>query len=200
MKIVLLAATALAAMVSQASAYMVTEYTAFAPLASIYAPIATTSSGSYDQDVTTSVNGVRRSPFIGTAYAGNAFDAVRANGTATFSVSAFGGSNGALGTFAFIFGSPDSYNTLTFKLGGNTVLSLSGNQIGSMTRTGYYLTEISDIGSYDTVTFGSSANSFEFAALSPVPLPASAPMFGAALIALASLGYVAKRKQAVAAA
>lgn len=32
-------------------------------------------------------------------------------------------------------------------------------------------------------------------ALSPVPLPASAPMFGAALLGLAGLGYAAKRKK-----
>ena len=35
--------------------------------------------------------------------------------------------------------------------------------------------------------------------LSPVPLPASAPMFGAALLALAGLGYAANRKKAAAA-
>ena len=34
--------------------------------------------------------------------------------------------------------------------------------------------------------------------LSPVPLPASAPMFGAALLGLAGLGYAAKRKKAAA--
>lgn len=36
--------------------------------------------------------------------------------------------------------------------------------------------------------------------LSTVPLPASAPMFGAALLGLAGIGYVAKRKKAAATA
>ena len=47
----------------------------------------------------------------------------------------------------------------------------------------------------DTFVFTNTTTS-----LSAVPLPASAPMFGAALLGLAGLGYVAKRKKASATA
>jgi hypothetical protein len=72
-----------------------------------------------------------------------------------------------------------------------------------------------DMGSYDTavgnngvfITMGEAQGSTSLiglsegvAGLSPVPLPASAPMFGAALLALGAAGYGLKRKKAAASA
>lgn len=201
MRTLLLSACALFGLAAQAQAYTIDEYTAFAPLPSTYAPTALVSSPLYEQNVTTSIPNVRLSPFEGTSYAGRAFDAVESNGSATFAASSFGESSGARGTFTFVYGSPDSYNTLVFNLLGGGTLSLSGSDIGATPQNGYYLTRISGIGAYSSVTFGTgSTNAFEFAALSTVPLPASAPMFGGALLALAGLGYGAKRRKAAAAA
>lgn len=51
-----------------------------------------------------------------------------------------------------------------------------------------------------TISFGEGAATVSGSPLSLVPLPASAPMFGAALVALGGIGYAAKRKKAAAAA
>ena len=201
MKTIFLTTIALAACAMQAQAYTIDKYARFAALPLTYAPAALTSSPLYDQDVTTSITNVRLSPFEGTSYAGRAFDAVESNGSATFAASSFGQSSGTNGTFAFVYGSPDSYNTLTFNLIGGGTLALTGSNIGETPQNGYYLTRISGIGAYSSVTFGTgSTNAFEFAALSAVPLPASAPMFGGAILGLAGLGYAAKRKKAAATA
>lgn len=78
--------------------------------------------------MTTTITGRHLSPFGGTSYAGRAFDAMKANGSATFAASSFGQSSGSLGTFAFVFGSPVGYNTLTFNLvGGGTVPLIGGD-------------------------------------------------------------------------
>lgn len=201
MKVLLFSTAAVIGLAFQAQAAIVTDqYQAFAPLGATSAPHATASSGAYEEGQTNST-GSRLSPFAGTTYDGRAYDAVEAGGTATFSASSFGGSNGAAGIFKFVYGSPDSYNTLTFSLGGQDFLTIQGSDIGGTPQSGYYLTQISNIGAYDAVTFGTgNTNAFEFAALSNVPLPASAPLFGGALLALGAVGYAFKNKKVASAA
>lgn len=73
----------------------------------------------------------------------------------------------------------NDYSHLQISLGAGTYsLSVSGDGVGGL-----------------PAGFGVRVDS-----LSAVPLPASAPMFGAALIALGAVGYAAKRKKAAAAA
>ena len=47
---------------------------------------------------------------------------------------------------------------------------------------------------FDAVRLVSTSPAFEYANVSAVPLPASAPLFGAALMALGAVGYGLKRK------
>ena len=175
--------------------------------------------------LTQSYSGIARSPFEGTSVPSRAYDAVTYGGGdasyATFGeqftfpgegtdrialLSSFSTPFGTgSGSFTFLYGSPDSYNTLQFlDLAGNVITSFTGSQLtnpNTPTGLGYQLTTISAEGfNYSAVRFETTQNSFEFAAVSAVPLPASAPMFGAALLALGAIGYGVKRKKAAAAA
>ena len=140
------------------------------------------------------------------------FDAVLAGGSATFpsfaleelavrrlvSFSTFGAGSG---TFSFIWGTPDSYNGLSFDTNSGTK-SFDGSVLGSFANGGgSYFATVSGLGQYYSTTFTTGQqNAFEFAAVSAVPLPASAPMFGAALLAVGLVGYGVKRKKTNAAA
>ncbi|MCW6509700.1 hypothetical protein [Lichenifustis flavocetrariae] len=114
---------------------------------------------------------------------------------------------------------PGTY-TVMFNLGGNdrgdgdktTTVSLGGTtQSYTLASNAGFLTESFTAmvsGSASALSFtevGSSDNIGNIldnvsVSVSSVPLPASAPMFGAALLALAGFGYAAKRKQAATAA
>ena len=115
-------------------------------------------------------------------------------------------------SLGLLWGSIDTSNRVTFDNGD----TLTGAQIQALAfgfaGNGYqgpggsaYVLAI-ESNPFTSVTFSSDVTSFELASvvasvekISPVPLPASAPMFGAALLGLAGLGYVAKRKKAAAA-
>jgi hypothetical protein len=72
---------------------------------------------------------------------------------------------------------------------------------GSPTQSGYEVVTISGLtGGVVGAEFSSDTNAFEFASISNVPLPASAPMFGAALVALGAVGFAVKRRRSAAAA
>lgn len=124
-------------------------------------------------------------------------------------------------TLSFLWGSPDSYNTLTF-------LDKNGNVIGSITGTGVTTGPASfnavdglitpQTYGHDQVTFtdsslfyavvlSSTTNAFEFADLSinlistelqQTPLPATLPLFASGLGALGLLGWRRKRRATVA--
>lgn len=117
-------------------------------------------------------------------------------------------------SLALLWGSIDSSNLVTF---GNTAGdTLSGSQVQALAagfagngfqgpRGSAYVVAVSD-SPFTSVTFSSGVTSFELASIvasvgqiSTVPLPASAPMFGAALMGLAAMGYAAKRKKTAAA-
>lgn len=203
MRHLLLGAVALLGLATQAHS---------APIPATNAPTAYDYNSNYAEGVTDSVGGLRLSPFAGTSADGRPYDVVYGNdsddfgfGTggisALYSPTQFFGSNGEAGVFKFLDGSPDDYNYLVFfNSTTNTITKLSGGQIAPVTGSGFQVVTLTGLGAYDTVGFGSlNQNAFEYAALSAVPLPASAPLFGAALLGLAGLGYGLKRKTAAAA-
>ena len=102
---------------------------------------------------------------------------------------------GVRSTLSFVWGSPDTYNTVEFLLGGNvvdsfTVVGLTLAQLfparfGTTGATATF-SNIGRLGIFDAVRFKSSTyNAFEFASLSAVPIPA------AGLLLLTALGGVA---------
>lgn len=174
-------------------------YNALPADGSYFAPTAVASTAPYSPDVTGSIGGIRTSPFNDDT---TRYNSVGANGSATFGVlppapspsedaqvfnAAFvngppsSGFGTGSGTFTFVWGTPDTYNRLSFYNGATLLDTVTGSGNG----TGSYLATVSGLGSYDRVVFESiGQNAFEFAAVSPVPLPASLPMFGGAVLAL----------------
>ena len=115
-------------------------------------------------------------------------------------------------SLGLLWGSIDTSNSVTFDNGDTftgaqiqaLALGFAGNGYQGAGGSAYVLAVESD--PFTSLTFSSGVTSFELASvvasverISPVPLPASAPMFGAALLGLAGLGYAAKRKKAAAA-
>ena len=98
--------------------------------------------------------------------------------------------------FAFLWGSPDDYNELTFFLDGQEVLTFLGTVVQPPIAVGSAFVEFK--GKFDAVSFFSDGkNAFEWSSMSAtaVPLPATVWMM---LAALGSLGFVARRKRAAA--
>lgn len=190
MRTFLLAATAVAALCSVAQAATL-EFTPYVAGGSFYAPMTDTASGLSQQSG--SVTNSNSSPFGDTT---TLYDVVSANGSASFGGASTGsGSFGAgNGTFSFLWGTPDSFNTLKIFSGSDQLASYSGSQVGAGDGTGSYLTTIGNLGSYDRVEFTSGQNAFEFAAISPVPLPSGLPMFGLGLLGLSGLAFVRQRR------
>ena len=141
--------------------------------------------------VTGSVSGQYASPFGDYT---SPYNAVQ-SGSATYE---FGGPFNRL---SFVFGSPDDYNNITFLRNGIPVDTFFTTGTSLDRGSNYFVTLGTGL-RFDAVRFTSGTPALEFSnvSVSAVPLPASAPMFGAALLALAGLGYSAKRKKASTAA
>jgi hypothetical protein len=111
-----------------------------------------------------------------------------------------------------LWGSPDSYNTLTFYSGSTLEGSITGSAL-DLSTYGHdeVVLELSDGATFTSVTFSSTTNAFEFAdlavspggpdpkfsPLAPTPLPSSWLLL---LTALAGLGWMAHRRQRTASA
>jgi hypothetical protein len=94
--------------------------------------------------------------------------------------------------FSLLWGSPDAHNTLTFRLGDAVVGTFAGNAFGTPLAFGsrFVLFE----GKYDSVTFSSTSNAFEWSNMSasPIPLPAAGWLL---LGGLGALGAAAARRR-----
>jgi hypothetical protein len=132
-----------------------------------------------------SVSGVTRSPFEGTVNYGTNYFNIGRGGWATLEL------NGVKSVLTFLWGSPDSYNTVTLMLGAAIVDVLSLGDIPPPVTPGLnaFLVEISG-GLFDKVIFASTNNALEFsnvAAVAPVPLPAGGLLLVGAFGGLAAL-------------
>ena len=108
------------------------------------------------------------------------------------------------------FDAPNSTAITAYDINGNVIGSVTNDQTGveflglvtsdkSATISGLLFSLVGD------EPYGFDVDNIQFGVggqivVPTVPLPASAPMFGAALLGLAGLGYAAKRKKAAAAA
>jgi hypothetical protein len=169
--------------------------------------LAPTSTTGTVQIETVSISDVTRSPFEnfngtpGPGY-GLAYTSIN-TGSALYSF------NTPMNALSILWGSPDSYNTLSFYGSNNgtgtPLFSITGSSLLIQTY-GHDLVTFLDLdGFFNSVLLSSTGYSFEFANLtaydppSTVPLPAALPLFATGLGALGLLGWRRKRKAAAAA-
>lgn len=141
---------------------------------------------------------------LDTGVSGSGDGAYGSTGAVT-STSAYFNAVDAYASFGTNLALDDSYG-LSFTLTNGSIPSLSSQAFGPLAATGsgylggepfYYDPDTGlPVGGFSLGFSVTSVSSI--AAVSAVPLPASAPMFGAALLGVAGLGYGLKRKKAAA--
>ena len=129
---------------------------------------------------------VARSPWEGTAFENTLqYTSVR-NGSATYNIS---------GTSLSLFwGSPDSYNTLTFFTGANgsgSAFSVTGSILLGPQATGHHLVQFLTDQVFNSVTLSSTSPAFEFSNM-VTPIPAALPLFATGL---GMMGWLARRRK-----
>jgi len=144
--------------------------------------------GTHDQR-TASESGVARSPFedLPGGGAGLQFNSVR-SGSVIYNLA------GSLLTM--VWGSPDSYNTLTFWTlpdGQGDSTSVIGTALIPPYAIGAHLVTFALDGVFQSITLASSQAAFEYAGLTATPLPPALLLFGSAL---AGLGWLGRRRAA----
>ena len=181
----LLASVALASLVSvgSAGATVIATYSPIVPVDHYVAPTSTT--GTVFLNETGTVSGKYKSPF--------------SNGTSPYVAVEKGFATYAVATsksVSLVWGTPDSYNTVLFFSGTTLVGSITGSSIGPGNGTGNYFADLTSTASFDKIEFASTQPAFEFSnvTVSVVPLPTSLPLFGAALLGFAAIGYGMKKK------
>ena len=153
---------------------------------------------------TTSVDGSYHSPFenapLGTPGPGygNAFAAIQLGGSALYNFAA------PNNLFSMLWGSPNSFNKLSFYSGlngtGSNLLTLTGSNL-LMQTFGHDQLQI-DFGDqfFQSIVFSTTGNAFEYANLqvsdppTAVPLPPALSLFATGLGALGFLSWRRKRK------
>ncbi|TNE37998.1 MAG: hypothetical protein EP348_05380 [Alphaproteobacteria bacterium] len=160
-------------------------------------PHYTSAVGNVYENLTTSSDGVYRSPWEGTNLDGTGtFTSVSGDSYASYVF------DSAISAVSFIWGSVDNYNGLEFYNNGTWVDALYGDdsQLDTAQKTtGFILATVVADGLFDEVRFLSDSNAFEFANLSAVPLPAALPLYGAGLAVMGFAGWRKRRKAAAAA-
>ena len=149
-------------------------------------PLATSTTGVVAQNVTGSIVDKRRSPFQGGAAFDDAFvyTAVTERSSATFD---FGFDAKSI---SFLWGSPDSYNSLAFYNDGELVDTLAyDGSLGEGVNIATPFVTVTASGAFDSVIFASVRDSFEFAEVSvaAVPVPAAGLLLVSALGGIAAL-------------
>ena len=181
--------TALATMASIASGATVTVDPA--PFTPGPLTLASSTEGTVNQNVTGSIGGVRKDPWEATAFAGSAYTSVQANSSATY---AFATTRDSID---LLWGTPDDYNFVDFFLAGVAVDSVGGGTTGIANfadQTTNQFVTITASGLFDSVKFRSTtANAFEYATVTPLPIvtPAPVPLPAAGLLLLGAMGGLA---------
>lgn len=161
-------------------------------------PAFTTADPGVVENVNTSIGGTRLSPWTGsTVNSGGLFSSVPGGNTATYQFTQ------VQKALSFIWGSPDTYNTLTLTLGGDLVAQVipggtptgpgvSGNAPLAPQSGAWLFT--ADNTRFDGVSFFSGANAFEIANFqtTPIPLPAAGWLL---LTALGGVGLMSRRRK-----
>src|SRR5690606_36447875 len=105
-------------------------------------------------------------------------------------------SNGGVGfnltgtILSFVWGSPDSWNTLSFYTGidgAGLLTSLTGSDLGVSGGVGGYLVTIVLDTAFQSVSLASTNPAFEVANLTATPIPPAILLFGSALAGLGLL-------------
>lgn len=102
--------------------------------------------------------------------------------------------------FGLLWGTVDSYNTISFYDGETLVGSFTGSDVlpdTVDTNAVVYANFWAHGGTFDTVVFTSTSNSFEFdnVRVAATPLPAALGLFGSAIVGMGALG-LRRRRQA----
>jgi hypothetical protein len=212
---IILASAVLCAFSFQAHAATVTisqvttDYTAATLPTSSFNPTPFSSTNT-STTVTGQVPNVYRSPFenIGSGGGGTllsdggygvggwanlVYTSIQAGGSATYNFA------GPATELSLLWGSPDSYNSLTFYSGlngtGTDLFSITGSQLSIQTY-GHDLVDLTMTGgTFESVVLDSGENAFEFADLQDAlltPLPATLPLFAGGL---GFVGYLTRRKK-----
>jgi hypothetical protein len=121
------------------------------------------------------------------------YTSIQTGGSATYNFA------GPATGLSLLWGSPDSYNTLTFFSGlngtGTDLFSITGSLLNIQTY-GHDLVDFTMTGgTFESVVLASSGNAFEFADLQDAlatPLPAAFPLFAGGL---GMVGFFARRKK-----
>lgn len=177
-----------------ASAHAVTVTFGPTPTVAMPNPLADATTGTVFENIVGSDPGVYRSPWQGGTSTINENDAtayytsVSAQSSATYIFASMKNS------ISFLWGSPDDYNDLDIILsGGGGTVTVNGTDAQGPVAIEQQFVTLSDVGLFDTVTFRSGQNAFEYANLTAaIPLPAGLPLLAAGL---GVLGYVGRRKK-----
>lgn len=180
-------------------------------------PLADSVTGTVQQNIIGSSPNNYRSPFDDTtgaatpASAINAYTAVQGGGSATYNIGTLTSNPFELGVH-FLWGSPDSFNTVEFFNGTTSLGFVTSNDLSNPNAnppqnpaTGQSWVVILAGGPWTSVVFSSTTNAFEFTSLfgacqpegggclppfvPTVPLPATLPLFLTGLGALGLMGW-----------
>ncbi|MBP1805944.1 hypothetical protein [Rubellimicrobium aerolatum] len=172
-----LTAAALALCLAAGAAPAATLTFSTAPTTASVNPAPDLIQGAFAHNVTGSVTNVRLSPWAGTSLAATGiYSAV--SGLVSYNV-------GRSRSLSLLWGSPDTWNTISFYLGSSLVDSYTPSGVNgtNLSQSLATFTNIGSQGVFDRVTLASSQPAFEYANLSvaSVPVPAGAVLLSSAL-------------------